>query len=1037
MDIFSHPESYAFLIPALPGLAFFVIVIGLCLHRKSFMKLGPYISIVAIGAGALISTFIFIKMVTGGYADQHNFVRPWAFEFMAIGNLKIHIGIALDGISVFTVFMVTVVACLIQVYSTGYMQGDPNYGRYFAFHSLFVFSMIAMVLSDNLLSFFMGWELMGLCSYLLIGFFYQKHSAADAQKKAFLVTKFGDIGLLLGVLLLGALVLKAGVNRVPDQPPPPGQEPIISVEKYDLGNISFQFTDPNYEAIRLASVELEELEAKAEHGHLTPEEEVEIHALEAEHLEMMLEYMEIHKPVGQFFTHIGEVLDEGETFRVDLLKKYIAKDDFLPGSSAMNPESLYKDDFVDKYYPCILNILIDPMKSYRNSEGEIVTAELGKKTWDEYCDRLKTDSRYLLQLRGWKPFKGMSDGETRIAWAEFLDEMKSLKPHAMQAKTKIDLTGPINNKIATEEKKPPQDETYNPMRIAMNKYYLESISRDGGPDTPRKFGALINEFAFISGPEAGIIRDSCNNLAAKYINGDDETVPDATYAGSFSNFGKKFDGIAKAATAGYPITYKRYSVLKREIQNEADKFSTRPVSIKELIYEYDWKGKDLEWLLTLAALLLFCGAVGKSAQVPLHVWLPDAMEGPTPVSALIHAATMVAAGVYLVGRFYFLFDMAPNALMIVAIIGAITAFGAATVGLVLYDIKRVLAYSTISQLGYMMIGLGVGSLTAGIFHLAAHAYFKSLLFLGSGSVIHGSGTQDMREMGGLAKKMKWTYITFMAGTLALCGIFPFAGFWSKDEILGAAFFGGMNGEPWMFVVFALGVGGAFLTGFYMFRLISMTFLGKYRGKNHVHESPPSMLVPLIILAVFATLYGLLGMPFSSKINILGRYVHFGHGHHEFTWMTGVLMLFSLGVAAAGVYAGLKLLNWGNPFKERLKKRYPGFYKAVSYKYYFDEIYNDGVIVGVLFLCKLTRIFDTYIVDGVVNGAAWIIERLAWLKGRIDLYVVDGAVNFLGWIVDSASKLIRPLQSGYVQNAMFATVIFILFVLFITILQEIT
>src|SRR5512139_69261 len=266
-------------------------------------------------------------------------------------------------------------------------------------------------------------------------------------------------------------------------------------------------------------------------------------------------------------------------------------------------------------------------------------------------------------------------------------------------------------------------------------------------------------------------------------------------------------------------------------------------------------------VITLICLLLFVGATGKSAQIPLYVWLPDAMEGPTPVSALIHAATMVTAGVFMVARCAPLFTLSHTALTVVAVVGGVTAFFAATIGLVQNDIKRVIAYSTISQLGYMFLGLGVGAFSAGIFHLTTHAFFKGLLFLASGSVIHAlSGEQDMRKMGSLRGRIKITYAVFVIGSLALAGIFPFAGFFSKDEILWSVYNAGSLGRGLWYV----GIAGAFMTAFYSFRLIYLTFYGKSRMdhevEHHVHESPKVMTVPLMILAFFSLVIGWIGVP---------------------------------------------------------------------------------------------------------------------------------------------------------------------------------
>lgn len=694
--------------------------------RKWIQKYGPYISVGAIGIGAIIATSLFIKMLHHGVYMFPDDTGVWKEAFNTVwygfGDYKVNIGVKLDGFGIFGVWMVTVVATCIQWFSLGYMW-DDDYGRkhiarYFAKHSLFVTGMLGVVLSDNILTFLIGWEVMGLCSYLLIGFFTYKPSANAAQLKAFITTRIGDVGFMLGVFLLGLMYT------------------------YTKQPVSFNFDD-----------------------------------------------------------------------------------------------------------------------------------------------------------------------------------------------------------------------------------------------------------------------------------------------------------------------------------------------IRAVVAGYNWFTPDLNlaWLPTAAALLIFLGAVGKSAQFPLHVWLPDAMEGPTPVSALIHAATMVAAGVFLVVRFFWLFEMSHTAMMTVAIIGAITAFGGATIGLVQYDIKRILAYSTISQLGYMMIGLGVGAVGAGMFHLLTHAYFKALLFLGSGAVIYGCRhIQDIRYMGGLSKKMPITYITFLAGTLALAGIFPFAGFWSKDEILGAVIDRAKEGgEPVMWLIYIMGLSGAFLTAFYMFRLISYTFLGGYKkygfrgataphhphegeadtdayapypvpdgpfaheshlGKHHVPEPkevPPSMWIPLSILAVFSLLYGLIGMPFLGEGNLVGKFLTHGHPHFpEVTMELIIPMVISLVVALLGVHFGLKVNNteWGERFKAVVKEKYRGLYLTLFNKYYIDEFYEEYIIQPVLILAQVARTFDNYVVDGIVNAAGWLTWQLSMLQGWWDNTVVDGLVNFCAWIVGFISDTVKPIQSGYVQNYMMVIVLFVMFYL---------
>ena len=373
--------------------------------------------------------------------------------------------------------------------------------------------------------------------------------------------------------------------------------------------------------------------------------------------------------------------------------------------------------------------------------------------------------------------------------------------------------------------------------------------------------------------------------------------------------------------------------------------------------------------LTWAAIGIFSGAVGKSAQFPLHVWLPDAMEGPTPVSALIHAATMVAAGVFLVARTYPLFANSVQALTTVAIIGGFTAIFAATMGLVMTDIKRVLAYSTISQLGYMMLGLGSGGVVVGIFHLFNHAFFKALLFLGAGSVNHATGTFDMRNMGGLRRVMPWTYATFVIASLSIVGIWPLSGFWSKDEILASS----LLSQP---ILFCLAMITVFMTAFYMFRVVFLTFGGGYRGGNpeahgaHPHESPSVMVVPMVVLAILAVVSGLW--------NVTGRFSQlFGHGGtqsfvqgffgvltHPLPWVS--LILAGLGILLAYATYSAKWLS-----AERIGSMFKPLCTLFYRKYWFDELYERAIVGKVLingFFAGLQQ-FDIHGVDGAVNGIA--------------------------------------------------------------------
>jgi NADH-quinone oxidoreductase subunit L len=402
---------------------------------------------------------------------------------------------------------------------------------------------------------------------------------------------------------------------------------------------------------------------------------------------------------------------------------------------------------------------------------------------------------------------------------------------------------------------------------------------------------------------------------------------------------------------------------------------------------------------TIACLLLFMGACGKSAQLPLYVWLPDAMEGPTPVSALIHAATMVTAGVYVVARSHLLFTHAPTAMLVVAVVGCATAIFAATIGLVQTDIKRVLAYSTVSQLGYMFLACGVGAFSAGIFHLMTHAFFKALLFLAAGSVIHAiGGEQDMRHMGGLSKKIRWTYTTMLTATLAIAGAPLFAGFFSKDAILFSAFQSENGGH----VLYAFGLLTALLTAFYMFRLIFLTFHGKPRYDEHhvhVHESPWSMLGPLVILAVLSIFGGWFALPaFWGGPDYFANFLQpvFGGGESVVAESAAKALELPLaGVAVFTALVGFSIAFWlylkrpGKP--EQLAKSMKGAYTTLLNKYYVDELYAAVI----------------------VNPLMWISTNVLWKT--VDVAGIDGAVN---GIADSATAIgdtSRRTQSGNTRS----------------------
>jgi NADH-quinone oxidoreductase subunit L len=429
-------------------------------------------------------------------------------------------------------------------------------------------------------------------------------------------------------------------------------------------------------------------------------------------------------------------------------------------------------------------------------------------------------------------------------------------------------------------------------------------------------------------------------------------------------------------------------------------------------------------VFTVMGLLLFVGAVGKSAQIPLYVWLPDAMEGPTPVSALIHAATMVTAGVYMVTRLNAIFQMAPHALDVIAIVGASTAIFAASMALVQNDIKKVLAYSTISQLGYMFLALGVGAFTAGIFHLMTHAFFKALLFLGSGSVIHAmSGEQNIEKMGALWNKIPITSRTFLIATLALAGLPPLAGFFSKDEILGETFKRGVS-------LWVVGWITAGLTAFYMFRLVDKTFFGPSHASHdvvhHIHESPPSMTIPLIVLALFSVAGGWVGWPPGLGGNDrLGAFLDpvifhavavAGVGTGERGRAPELLLMFaSVAIALGGIGLAWRWYLKDPEIPERLATNHPVAYRTLWRKYYVDEIYDALFVNRTKDLGTALGQFDRGVIDGLgVNGAGWTTRAIARLSGLWDSWVVDGLVNLSAWTVRVAGGIMRFLQTGLVS-----------------------
>ncbi len=444
-------------------------------------------------------------------------------------------------------------------------------------------------------------------------------------------------------------------------------------------------------------------------------------------------------------------------------------------------------------------------------------------------------------------------------------------------------------------------------------------------------------------------------------------------------------------------------------------------------------------LVTFVTLMLFFGATGKSAQIPLHVWLPDAMAGPTPVSALIHAATMVTAGIYMIARLNFLFSMAPLTMEVIALVGAATALFAATIGITQNDIKRVLAYSTISQLGYMFAAVGVGAYTFGVFHLMTHAFFKACLFLGAGSVIHAmGGEQDMRNMGGLREKLPITFWTFLAATLAICGVPPFAGFMSKDGIIWSAF----SHDHW--VVWLLLLIGAGITAFYMFRQVYLTFFGEFRGTHeqahHLHESPWSMASVLIALGLLSVVGGFVLLPkFVAEFNPFNQFLApvfsfpqsqalaiESHENYE-----GLFALISLVVVITGWFLADSMYR-AKRFNPETAAAFAGgvFYRFSLNKYYIDEAYNFTAVQPYILATRALAWFDLHIIDAVVNFAAFLTVIGAWLSGLFDNYIVDGLINLTADATLAAGARLRRLQTGSINGYLYGILAAVMLILLV-------
>ncbi|MGQ9819091.1 MAG: NADH-quinone oxidoreductase subunit L [Candidatus Kapaibacteriales bacterium] len=487
-----------------------------------------------------------------------------------------------------------------------------------------------------------------------------------------------------------------------------------------------------------------------------------------------------------------------------------------------------------------------------------------------------------------------------------------------------------------------------------------------------------------------------------------------------------------------------------------------------------------ETALTLAGVLVFCGAIGKSAQFPLHVWLPDAMEGPTPVSALIHAATMVAAGVYMTARVFSMFTA--DALSFIAVIGTITAFLAATIALTQFDFKRVLAYSTVSQLGYMIMSLGIGAYTMGFFHLVTHAWFKAALFLASGSVIHAmhhsahhlgdhhTDPQDIRNMGGLRKSMPWTYRTFLFVTLAISGVPLTSGFLSKDGILAGTLAYAQLTGGWRWLIPIVAFASAGLTAFYMFRLLILSFHGESKTEvvRYTKENNWIILLPLFVLSFLSLWFFYSPNPFDANAGWFTKkivqpvssvpneqqweFLLIQNGYQgeiqDHKTETGLhylnefeeamhhahspAMILSLIIAGSGILLSFLVYQFKIFSADNIAKQFKLLYKLSFNKWYFDEIYNSSVVGATILLSKISALFDLYFIDGIVNGVAWLTRQFGFFIGYFDLYVIDGLVNLIASVTGFFGAMVRYLQTGRVQTYVAFAIAGLLFLIYILI-----
>jgi len=895
----------------------------------------PAVSAVAVGAmlGAFVLAVIsFAQLV--GLPAEHRYLYTHGWQMIRIGSLDVNFSMAMDPLSGVMALIITGVGSLIHIYATSYMETEESYWRFFCYLNLFVFAMLLLVLGDNMIVMFFGWEGVGLCSYLLIGFWYKDYNKASAGMKAFVVNRVGDWGFVCGMALLfwglgGAWLATTG-DYMPD--------------------FRARFIPVLKEAVNLHH----EGGHGAEHGEAG-------HGEAGDHAEGAAHEGAAHEGAA----HEGaahEGAGHGDGFGVEGSR--LAQNQPRPEGAGHDHGSGQGQG---------------RGTGRGKGTGEGKGNEEGSRGGRLVAPSGEPGTMTLTSHAGAKVFLGVSSLEqlrSSMATLERCNDRASWR-----ASSGLQLTADC---------------------------YAEA------PFVRKRLPAGMHQVVIVPGDGAVVSGDG-NEVAGFHarVQAGRETV--LTLVGPTLTFRELHDQLVVEDGDGQQF-------VKESLQDKT------------------------AWgigLVTLACLCFFVGATGKSAQIPLYVWLPDAMAGPTPVSALIHAATMVTAGVYMIARMNFLFGMTPEASGVVALIGALTALFAATMGFFQYDLKKVLAYSTVSQLGFMFIGVGVGAYWAGVFHLMTHAFFKACLFLAAGSVIHGMhhlihdevGSQDMRNMGGLRALMPDTARTYKIACIAITAAPPgLAGFWSKDEILWKAFNSNHTGFVPGPVIYAIGLVAAVGTSFYMWRSYYLTFEGKHAhkaAKKKVHESPKPITWVLWALASLAAVSGV----------ILGISSHFTGGIGEGVlpheplfeqWLAPVLAHNDAQIGDAGYPAmyGLMALSvlgaigaWGIAQRlygadrkdwETIEKACPGF-EMMQNKYWVDEFYEKTFVAAFRKGRMVLAEMDRWIVDGLVNGVGVAGKATSWVSGTIDKYIVDGAVNFVANGLLTTGTALRRMQTGQVQN----------------------